>query len=93
MVHSSEIDVKKPRLKVKATSIGPEEILTTMDLQKFLKINHKRTIYDLIKQGMPVIKAGRNFRFIKQEVLNFLRRRTKMLKLTSPVQIKRSKHA
>jgi len=50
-----------------------EEFLTTQELMQLLKIKHKQTIYNLIRDGMPAISVGKNYRFIKAEVIEFLR--------------------
>ncbi len=73
----------QPVVEVKTSSISPDEVVTTKGLMELLKIKNKRTIYELIKEGMPTIRAGRNLRFIKNEVLDFLRKRTKMLESVS----------
>ena len=61
------------KTKLRRSFFSPEEILTTYELMRLLKIRHRQTIYNLIKDGMPVIIAGRNFRFIQSEVIAFLR--------------------
>ena len=61
------------KTKLSRSSFLPEEILTTHELMRLLKIRHRQTIYNLIKEGMPVIPVGRNFRFLKDEVIYFLR--------------------
>ena len=61
------------KTKLRRSSFSPEEILTTHELMRLLKIRHRQTIYNLIREGMPVIIAGRNFRFIQSEVIAFLR--------------------
>ena len=60
--------------KVTASALRPEEFLTTKGLMKLLKIKHRQTIYNLIKEGLPTITVGRNFRFLKNEVIHFLRK-------------------
>ena len=60
--------------KVTASSLRPDEFLTTRGLMKLLKIKHRQTIYNLIKEGLPTITVGRNFRFLKMEVIHFLRK-------------------
>lgn len=59
---------------VESKRIAPEEFLTTAELMDMLKIKHRQTVYDLIKDGMPSITVGRSYRFIKAEVINFLRK-------------------
>ena len=60
--------------KTRKILISPEEFLTTRELMRFLKIKHKQTIYTLIEEGFPVILVGRNYRFLKSEVIKFLKR-------------------
>ena len=60
------------KTKLRRSSFSPEEILTTHELMRLLKIRHRQTIYNLIKEGMPVIVVGRNFRFLKHNVIFFL---------------------
>ena len=62
---------------VETAEIAPDEFLTTGELMKMLKIKHKQTIYNLIQEGLPVVNVGRNYRFIKKEVINFLRQQSK----------------
>lgn len=59
--------------QTKRASLAPEEFLTTKELMQLLKIRHKQTIYRLIREGLPVIAVGKNLRFIKQEVVGFLK--------------------
>ena len=76
--------------KTTATSqaIPTEEFLTTKELMKFLKIKHRLTIYNFIKQGMPAIKVGKDYRFIKSEVIGFFRNSTaKVEKELKPVRL------
>ena len=62
-----------PTRNVQASRVAPEEFLTTQDLMKLLKVKHKQTIYQMIREGMPVIRVGRHYRFMKEEVINFLK--------------------
>ena len=66
------------KTKLSRSSFLPEEILTTHELMRLLKIRHRQTIYNLVKEGMPVIIAGRNFRFIQHEVITFLKRNSQL---------------
>jgi excisionase family DNA binding protein len=50
-----------------------EELITTKELMRFLKVKHRKTIYDLIDEGLPVIVVGRSYRFVKREVIQFLK--------------------
>ena len=59
--------------KIHTSSISPDEFLTTHELMKLLKIKHRQTIYSLIKEGMPAILVGKNYRFIKQDVINYFK--------------------
>ena len=63
--------------QVRSFRISEEEFLTTHELMKLLKIKHKQTIYKLIQQGMPAIIVGKNYRFIKEEVVTFLKEESK----------------
>ena len=63
------------RTKTKSRSIAPDEFLTTCELMRLLKIKHKQTIYGLIEEGFPAILVGRSYRFLKSEVVGFLKRR------------------
>lgn len=65
--------IKDSETKVESTKISPDEFLTTAELMKLLKIRHKQTIYNLIEQGMPFIQVGKNYRFIKCEVIIFFK--------------------
>lgn len=69
-----------PKPSVKQTLIHPEEFLTTKELMQLLKIKHRKTIYDLIAEDMPVILVGRSYRFIRNEVIAFLKKRTQSRK-------------
>ena len=60
-------------LKTSKTAVDPDEFLTTRELMRLLKIRHRQTIYELISEGLPTLKVGRNYRFIKREVIEFLR--------------------
>ena len=59
--------------KVHSTALSPDAFLTTHELMKLLKIKHQQTIYALIKDGMPAILVGKNYRFIKQEVVDYFK--------------------
>ena len=75
--------VKDSETKVESTKISPDEFLTTAELMRLLKIRHKQTIYNLIEQGMPHIKIGKCYRFIKGEVLEFFKSQSKINKIIS----------
>ena len=64
--------------KVSAIAFEPTDFLTTQELMKLLKIKHRQTIYGLIEAGMPVLQAGRNYRFPKSEVITFLKRHSRV---------------
>ncbi len=66
-------EVKSSQPTVKQHTLNPEELLDTKDLMHFLKISHRKTIYKLIDRGLPKIVVGHEYRFIKDEVLSFLR--------------------
>ena len=61
------------RTRTTVSSLSNDEFLTTQELMQLLKIKHKQTIYNLIRDGMPAISVGKNYRFIKSEVIEFLR--------------------
>lgn len=68
-------DLLEPQFK--ASHLAPEEFLTTHELMQLLKIKHRQTVYNLIKDGMPHVAVGKNYRFIKHEVIAFLKSRSK----------------
>ena len=50
-----------------------KEILTTQEAIEYLRIT-RMTIYKLVKEGrIKATKAGRDYRFLKSELDNFLR--------------------
>lgn len=61
------------RTRTTVSSISNDEFLTTKELMQLLKVKHKQTIYKLISEGMPAISVGKNYRFIKAEVIAFLK--------------------
>gem|GEM_PF-3342946 len=61
------------RTRATASIISNDEFLTTKELMQLLKVKHKQTIYKLIDDGMPAINVGKNYRFIKHEVIEFLK--------------------
>ncbi len=63
--------------KTKTQKISPDEFLTTYELVTLLKIRDKKVIYNFIREGMPVILIGKQYRFIKNEVIDFLKQRSK----------------
>ena len=66
-----------PKKVIKHSTLRPDEFLTTDELMSLLKIGHKQTIYKLIRQGMPAILVGKNYRFLKHEVIAFLKDETR----------------
>ena len=60
-------------IKAHSRRIAPDEFLTTSELMRLLKIKHKQTVYGLIQEGLPAILVGKNYRFIKNDVVNFLK--------------------
>jgi len=62
-------------LKTSSRSIAASEFLTTYELMKLLKVKDKKTVYRFIQRGMPAIRMGRHYRFIKDEVVTFLKRK------------------
>jgi excisionase family DNA binding protein len=53
-----------------------DQFLTTYELMSMLKIKNKQTIYKLIGQGLPVVMVGKQYRFITQEVIDFLKQKS-----------------
>jgi excisionase family DNA binding protein len=53
-----------------------DELLTQKELAEFLKIT-EMTLYRWRKEGMPYIKAGKQVRYEKEEVLKWLKTRDK----------------
>ena len=50
-----------------------KEILTTQEAIEYLRVT-RMTIYKLVKNGrIKGVKAGRDYRFLKSELDNFLR--------------------
>lgn len=70
---SMEVSTEAPKQEIKMDRIAQEEFLTTKELMQLLKIKHRQTIYSLIDVGLPKIVVGRTYRFIKQEVITFLK--------------------
>ena len=58
-------------------SISPDEFLTTRELMRLLKVKHKQTVYSLIEEGLPTILVGKSYRFIKGEVIAFLKKQSR----------------
>ncbi|GEM_PF-6312425 len=56
---------------------SPVEFLTTKELMNFLKIKHKQTIYQLIREGMPTFSIGKSYRFDLAEVVYYLKQISK----------------
>ena len=67
--------LKTKTTKTKSRAIAPDEFLTTRELMRLLKIKHKQTVYALINDGLPAIIVGKSYRFIKDEIIGFLRNR------------------
>lgn len=66
------------RTRTIASIISNDEFLTTKELMRLLKVKHKQTIYKLVGDGMPAISVGKNYRFIKHEVIQFLKEASQM---------------
>ena len=50
-----------------------EEVLTTGEAAKFLRIS-RQTLYKLIEQGkIPGMKVGQGYKFLKSELISSLR--------------------
>ncbi len=69
-----EVGTEAPKQEIKMNRITQEEFLTTKELMHLLKIKHRQTIYSLIEGGLPKIVIGRSYRFIKHEVITFLKK-------------------
>ena len=63
---------------IASQTISSDEFLTTTELMQLLKLKHRPTIYKLIKEGMPAIVVGKNFRFIKHEVISYLKEKSRL---------------
>lgn len=72
-----------PKPETSQGAIPAEEFLTTYEVQKLLKIKHKQTIYKLIHEGMPAIKIGKDYRFIRGEVIGYLKNERRVHKSMS----------
>ena len=64
-------------IRSKSRPLTPDEFLTTKELMRLLKIKHKQTVYRLIDEGLPAVIVGKNFRFIRNEVIGFLKKNAK----------------
>jgi excisionase family DNA binding protein len=57
-----------------AKRIKNDEILTVSQVSGLLKL-HPKTIYKLVKKGIiPGRRVGRKWRFLRSEVINFLKK-------------------
>ncbi len=64
--------VRKPRRSDAAAGVSEKEILTGKDVQQFLGIS-RTTLWKLRKkQGFPYSKVGREYRYLKSEVIAWL---------------------
>ena len=68
-----------------------EEILTTEEVSKLLRIS-RQTIYKLVEQGkLPGTKVGQSYKFLKSELIEFLKgsaaQEMKELKLLGPNEL------
>ena len=68
-----EVQNDQTKAKVERNTLPPEELLTTNELMCFLRVDHRKTIYKLIERGLPKIVVGHEYRFIKHEILTFLK--------------------
>jgi len=51
----------------------PEEIMTTKDLESFLKVSRSK-VYELIKiDGFPAYRVGSEFRILKNELIDWVK--------------------
>lgn len=51
---------------------GDMKFLTVEDVAEMLQVT-RTTIYNLKKQGLPFIKLGKNIRFDKEDVIDWVR--------------------
>jgi len=51
-----------------------DEVMTTADVMKFLKINRRETVYALARR-IPHNRIGREYRFMKSDIVAFVRAR------------------
>jgi excisionase family DNA binding protein len=51
------------------------ELLTSAEVKKALKISHN-TLLKLIKQGLPYLKLGRDYRFPRREIEEWIQKKT-----------------
>jgi len=49
-----------------------DEVMTTADVMRFLKINRPETVYSLA-QKIPHNRIGRQYRFLKSDIVAFVR--------------------
>ncbi|MDH5641325.1 MAG: helix-turn-helix domain-containing protein [Nitrospira sp.] len=57
-------------------STGDGEILTVMDVARFLRVP-KSTVYKLARVGeLPASKIGKHWRFLRHDIHNWLRARS-----------------
>ena len=68
------VQMREKNVGVSSSSLTPADFLTVRDLLALLKIKHPQTIYTLVKKGMPAIRVGKSFRFIKHEVIDYFRK-------------------
>lgn len=72
-IKDAQSSQEKIKTSIESDTLPPEELLTTNELMRFLKVDHRKTIYKLIGRGLPKIVVGHEYRFIKYEVLRFLK--------------------
>lgn len=75
--------------QVNTNVLSREEFLTTNELMKLLKIKHRQTVYGLIEKGLPKVVVGNGYRFIRQEVINFLKENSKNIDLGKFKRVKK----
>ena len=72
-------------------SNSDQEILTTEEVCKLLRVS-RQTIYKLVDQGkLPGTRVGQSYKFLKSELIKFLKGKTdqemKELKLLGPNEL------
>lgn len=80
LIKVSQVDCREGTLrtvfvaKQNETKESPEpDVLTFQEAQQFLRVSHQ-TIYRLIEKGLPSHKVGRKRVFLKEELLQWVKR-------------------
>ena len=69
--------MKRPSRRAAVSSANHDEFLTTKELMQYLKVRHKQTIYKLVGKGLPAVLVGNNYRFLRREVVDFLKQNSR----------------